>query len=292
MTKTSSCVGLLLAALSACVTPQGGTTSDAGSSSSGGAEPTTDDPPDSDASGPIQTVTSDTDPDPTGSSTATSDATSGGSSSSGDDDTTTGDACPGIVAALAQSLSADARCQLLLALDADAGLVGWHAVCGAVPPGDAYDEKSALGATACCAEGSFLNPSSPFVVYFPPADPIEGGVAIVSNHLGAVVFDATIGTANAGTISVPGKWSPVDQLGVGAGCSPDGVDLTGLQSFHAGDGETPVGFADKVSAAIDASALPAALAGAATIDRAVLLGYEAQDKAPSSYVLLLELSAN
>ncbi|MBK7827786.1 hypothetical protein [Nannocystis sp.] len=288
MTKTSSGVGLFLAALCACVTPQGGTTSDAGSSSGGGSEPTTDEPPDSDASGPIQTVTSDTDPDPTGSSTATSDASS---SSSGHGDTTTGDACTGIVDALALALSADARCQLLLALDADAGLVGWHAVCGAVPPADVYDAKSALTATACCADGMFLQDVSPFVVYFAPADPAEGGVAIVSNHLGAVVFDATIGIANPGTISVPDTWSPVDMLGVGAGCSDQGVDLTGLQSFHAGDGEIPVGFEAKVGEAIDATALPAALAGAATIDRAVLLGYEDHDKAPSSYLLLLELRA-
>lgn len=286
MTKTSSGVGIFLAALCACVTPQGGTTSDAGSSSSGGAEPTTDEPPDSDASGPIQTVTSDTDPDPTGSATATSDESS---SSGGSGDTTTGDACPGIVDALAQALSAGPRCQLLLELDADAALLGWHAVCGDVPQSDVYDEKSALTATACCADGGFLSNMSPFVVYLPPADPVEGGVAIVSNHLGAVVFDATIGIAMAGTISVPDMWSPVDKLGVGAGCSAQDVDLTGLESFHAG-GETPVDFEASVAAAINATALPAALAGAATIDRAVLLGYEDHDKAPSSYLLLLELS--
>ena len=285
--KTSVAVGLGLAALCACGTPQVSSTSgDESSSGSGGAQTTVEDPtqvPDTD---PIQTVTSETDADPTGSST-------GDPSGSSTGDPSTGDACPGLIDAVAQKLTGP-RCELLLVFDSEAALVGWHSACGEVPAPDIYDEKSALEATACCGDGGFLNDpiTSPFVVFLPPQDPQSGGVAIVSNHLGAVVFEGSIGIDQAGTISVPDPLGPATGLADVGDCSTDSFSFPALASYHAGPGELAPDLEGKLAAAVAASLLPAALGQAgATVDRGVLLGYEDQAGAASSYVVLLELSA-
>lgn len=287
--NTSGAVGFVLAALCACVTPQGGTTSSgSSSSSSSGAESTSEDPPpDTD---PIQTVTSETDANPTSSSTT--DLT-GDSTTTSTSDTSTGEVCPGIVDAVAQKL-AGARCSLLLTFDSEAAIFGWHSVCGDVPASDVYDEKSALDAATCCADGGFLNGDiieSPFVVYLSPMAPMDGGVAIVSNHLGMVVFEGSIGADAPGTISVPDPLSPAGALADTGGCAGAGFSFPALASYHAGQGSIPPDLEASLKASIEATLLPAALAQAgAVVDRSVLLGYEDHGGAATTYVVLLELS--
>ena len=286
--NTRVAVGFVFAALCACVTPQGGTTGGSSSSSSSGAESTSEDPPpDTD---PIQTVTSETDTNPTSSSTT--DLTSSSTTAS-TGDSSTGEACPGIIDALAQKLSGP-RCSLLLAFDSEAAIVGWHSVCGEVPASDVYDEKSALEAASCCADGGFLNVDvieSPFVVYLPPLAPTDGGVAIVSNHLGAVVFEGSIGADAPGTISIPDPLSPASALADTGGCAGAGFSFMDLVSYHAGLGTIPADLEASLADTIKGTLLPAAMAQAGVVvDRSVLLGYEDHDGAASSYIVLLELS--
>lgn len=295
--KTSVAVGIVFAALGACV-PSGGTsttdTEGSSSTSSGGAETTIEDPSNGPDTGPIQTVTSDTDPDPTGSTTADSDDTT----TTTGDDPSTGEACGAGLDALADAL-AGARCELLLGFDGDGVLTGWHSVCGPAPGGETFTEKDALGATSCCGDGGFLNVpdmndviESPFVVFLAPADPMNGGVAIVSNHLGAVVFDASIGIGAPGMISVPDAWSPAAGLADPGDCSTASFDFPALASYHAGDGNNEPDIATTLAAAIEATLLPDALVQAGTsVERSVLLGYEDHAGAATRYIVLLELTA-
>lgn len=288
--KTSAGVGFVMAALCACMQPQGGTTTsgDSDSSSSGGAGTTVEDPTNVHETDPIQTVTSETDADPTTSSTG-SGAETDTDPTTGDPDT--GDVCPGLVGGIADMLTGP-RCELVLRFTGDTALAGWHIACGEVPGADTYDEKSALEATKCCGDGVFLNDPivSPFVVFLPPMDPADGGVAVVSNHLGTVVFDASVGIDGPGTISVPKPLGPADALADPDACSAAAFTFTGLAVYRAGDGNNPPDLETTLAAAIEATVLPAALAQAgATVDRGVLVGYTDQGQ-DESYVLVLELS--
>ncbi|MEP7028927.1 MAG: hypothetical protein ABI960_10060, partial [Candidatus Eisenbacteria bacterium] len=235
--------GYVMAALCACMPVQSEptTTGDSDDSSTGGAATTSEDPTNVHETDPIQTVTSETDADPTTSSTGTS----------ADDTTTTGapdtgDVCPGLVNSVADMITGP-RCELVLRFDTDSALQGWHVACGEVSQSATYDEKSALAATSCCGDGTFLNvPNgmgeifSPFVVYLAPMDPTDGGVAVISNHLGAVVFDTSIGIDGPGTISVPKPLSPADGLVDPGDCSAAGFSFADLAVYHAGDGNNPI----------------------------------------------------
>lgn len=286
--KTSVGVGFVMTALCACMQPQGGTTTSGdsdSSSGSGGAATTSEDPTNVHETDPIQTVTSETDADPTTSSTGGTDA----DTSTGDPDT--GDVCPGLVTGVADMLTGP-RCEVVLRFSGDSALQGWHVACGEVPGADTYDEKSALAATKCCGEGVFLNDPivSPFVVFLPAMDPVDGGVAVVSNHLGTVVFDASIGIDGPGTISVPKPLGPADALADPGACSAAGFTFADPAVFRAGDGSNPPDLETSLAAAIEATILPAALGQAgATVDRSVVVGYTDQGQ-DESYVVVLELS--
>ncbi len=205
------------------------------------------------------------------------------------------DVCPGLIADLTTALTAGARCELLLHVDDKGALLGWHSVCGAVPGVEMYSSKDAIGATSCCMDAKLIGAdASPFIFHQQPIPPKAGGVAIVSNHLGAVVFDGTIGVGALGTISIPAAWQSPESLGVGAGCGGE-FTLTAItfDLTQGGPMEPPPLNADAlklVSEGVAATALPAAL-GQVVIDRTVVLGYEAKYEAPgSTFVVLFELS--
>jgi hypothetical protein len=206
------------------------------------------------------------------------------------------DPCPGLVAELAAGLQADARCELLLRFDGEGALLGWHNACGPVPAMDMFDSKGAFEATKCCTDGGkLIGPgTSPFIYHQLPLDPSLGGVGIVSNHIGALLYDATIGVDAAGTISMPDTWQSPEALGVGAGCAaPFALMATTYDLVLDGPMDPPPlpplvmkGLGD----AIAATALPGAL-GQVVIDRAVVVGYQEQFETPgASYVLLFEIS--
>jgi len=205
------------------------------------------------------------------------------------------DLCPGLVAELTAALTAGARCQLLLQVDDMGALLGWHSVCGAIPPGDKYTSKSAIGATSCCKEGKLIGTGeSPFIYHQQPVAPETGGVAIVSNHLGAVVLDAAIGLDAAGTISTPATWQDPGALGAAADCGGTFTLTAATYDLSQGGPLDPPpldpALLESITAAIATSALPAALEQVVVV-RTIILGYEAKFMAPgSTVVLLLELS--
>ena len=259
------------------------------------------------STGGVFTLTSATEGDPSSAgtlTTTTSMTTSGTETSTGTSATgTTGgsstgavDVCPGLIADLSAALQADARCELLLRLDDSGALLGWHSACGPLPAMDTFDSKAALLATQCCAEsGKLIGPgTSPFIYHQLPMPPQAGGVGIISNHLGAVLYDATIGIDAAGTIQTPNAWQGPEALGVGADCGAPFVfdattyDLT-LDGLMDPPPLSPLAM-NLLHEAIAATALPKAL-GPVIVERTIALGYQEQfETKVQSYVVLFELT--
>ena len=281
MTKVRSGRGVawLTMALTGC-TPAApvDTSGGEGTSSSGGAPTTstTEDPP-AVSTGGIQTVTSAT-------------------GSTGTDESTGVDACTAAVASLTQTLTAQPRCSLLLHFASDGAVLGWHATCGEAPTEAMYDAQSGLQATSCCVEGgSLLNPDSgsPFIYHAPVMATVPGGLGVVSNHVGAVLFDATIGAEGPGTISRPARWDSPESLGVGIGCPAEAYTFPNPRTYHARTGGPLADAAvDQLAAAIGATALPDALAAGVTVDLVAIVGYEAMyQSTATTHVAVLELRA-
>lgn len=258
------------------------------------------------STGGVFTLTSATEGDPSsaGTTTTISTSTSGMETSTGTSSTgTTGgsstgavEVCPSLIADLSAALQADARCELLLRLDESGALLGWHSACGPLPAMDIFDSKAALLATQCCADSGKLigTGTSPFIYHQLPMPPQAGGVGIISNHLGAVLYDATIGLDAAGTILTPDAWQAPEALGVGADCGAPFVfdattyDLT-LDGLMDPPPLSPLAM-NLLHGAIAATALPKAL-GPVIVERTIALGYQEQfETKAQSYVVLFELT--
>lgn len=277
---------LLLVALAGCTPATPGDTSGSESSGTGGA--TTVEDPSIASTGGIQTVTSET--QGTGES---ADASTGTSGTTGEDITTGEDACATAVAAVSEAL-ASPRCSLLLHHDSAGALLGWHAECGGVPePADLFDAKAASAISDCCNDGGALlneEGDSPFLFYKKPVAPNKGGLAIISNNVAALLFDATIDIAVPGTISLPTRWESPESLGLGA-CPAGDFSFPMLTSYYAGEGVPVTGEAlALLEAAIGATALPAALNGDTRASLSIVIAYEpAYEIQNTTYVALLEL---
>lgn len=274
--------------MEACTPPNtGGTTGDA--SSSGGGEPSTSGVDPLTTSGGVFTLTSVTEGDPTSEGTTTATATTG------PDETSTGepDPCPALVDGLVAALAGGPHCELLLRIDGAGGILGWYAACGDVPAMP-FDDKSAYQATQCCMDdGMLVSPDgeSPFIYLQVPTPPLLGGVAIITNHIGEVVYDATIGVDEAGTISIPEELQAPSALGDGAGCSA-GFELAATGYDLIAGGPLAGADVDLLTASIVATAVPAAIDQFGTIDRTLAIAYEAQFQKPgTTYLVLFELSA-
>lgn len=285
--------GVLVLGLGACAPAGTGETSGADASSSGGGEQTSGVVDPMTTSGGIFTLTSVTEGDPTSDGTATTMGDETTTATPGSTSTGEVDPCPGLIAGLVPALTAAARCELALRIDGAGTILGWASTC-VDRPAMVYDDKSAFEATQCCSENSaLLSPDgqSPWVYHRVPMAPELGGVAVISNHIGAVVYDATIGVEGPGTISVPPDWQDPSALGDGAGCS--GSFELGAATYDLIAG-APLGGADVdlLTAAIEATALPAAIDQAATVDGVLALAYEAEYQKPgTTFVVLVELSS-
>ncbi len=205
------------------------------------------------------------------------------------------DPCPGLIAELTTVLTAGERCDLLVRVDEKGALQGWHSTCGPVPAVDTYNSKTAIEATSCCADGKLIGPgTSPFIFHQLPVGPVPGGVAIISNHLGTVLYEATIGVDAAGTTSTPIEWQSPEALGVAAGCGGEfALAMTTYDlMLDAVMDPPPLNMTARklLASSIAATALPAALAQV-VLDRALVLGYQTKFKGPgASFLLLFELS--
>jgi hypothetical protein len=269
------CVALAIAG-AGC--PQPADPGETASGSSGGEASTGDVTTGMTTGGPgIQTVTS----------VSETDATTGSSTGGGDP-------CPAAVEALAGMLAAGQPCEVLVHLGDGAAPQGVHVVCGV--SGTTWPSgKEASAATQCCSESPTLYGADegPIFVMHQPSDPGTDGVAIVSNHTGRVVLDARTGEGSPGTFTVPGSWQDAAALAAGMGCGVPGVSLVDALSVDLATG-AELSNADRaaLAAAIEGTALSAALAGAATPVRSAVVRYSPEEGGPAHDFVLLEVAGN
>lgn len=195
---------------------------------------------------------------------------------------------------MATALKSGPRCELLVHLEG-AVVMEWIYSCGEVPAMPVYTGETAPGATSCCYEqGQLVGPDeSPFIIHKLPASPDPGGLAIVSNHLGARIFDEEIETAKPSLIH-PLAWQSAESAGVGEGCSaPFTLDAASFD-LRADPLAPPPLAADvlaSLSDAIAGSVIPTALQ-AVTVDRTVVISYQEKIGTPEPAVLIMfELSS-
>lgn len=261
------------AALMACTPPPGpaettGETSTEGSSTSGSSST-------SGATG-FQTVTS-----------LPQTSTSEGSSSSSSTDP---GGCEDAVAALAAKVAAGEPCAVVVHLGGADELLAYSVACGTLGPGWSMG-KEVPPATSCCTDGATIyapdGDLGPYYVLH-AATPGPDGVAIASNHRGAIELDALTGIDAPGPIATP-TWSDGAELAPGLGCGSP-LDLSGAASHDLKAEGMPIADLSGVQAALEDSALPTALSGAADLVRAVALRYAPQEGSDMHTFVLLEVT--
>lgn len=203
------------------------------------------------------------------------------------------DPCPAAVAALAEMLAAGQPCEVLIHLDEGAAPQGFNVVCGA--SGMTWSSgKEASASTQCCSESPALygDDEGPLFVMHQPSDPGTDGVAILSNHTGRIVLDAWTGEGSPGTFTVP-EWLDAAGLAAGMGCGAPGISLVDALSVDLATG-AEVSNADRaaLAAAIEDTALSAALAGATTPVRSGVVRYSPEEGGPAHDFVLLEVDGN
>lgn len=266
--------GGTFAALLAC-TPPPGPEETTGETSTGGSS-TSEASSSSGATG-FQTVTSLP-------HTSTSEGSSSGSSSTGPG------GCEDAVAALAAKVVAGEPCAVLVHLGGADELLAYSVACGTLGPGWSMG-KEVPAATSCCTDGATIyapdGDLGPYYVLH-AASPGPDGVAIASNHRGAIEFDALTGLDAPGPIAIP-TWSDVAELAPGLGCGSS-LDLSAAASHDLKAEGMPIADLSGVQAALEDSALPTALSGAADLVRAVALRYAPQEGSDMHTFVLLEVT--
>lgn len=202
--------------------------------------------------------------------------------------------CAAAVDALTPKLAAGEPCEVLLQLDETGAPLGWSVACGA--SGTTWTSgKEVQGVTACCSDGATIYGPDPdvgpiYVLHQTGGSP--DGVAIVSNHTGTVVYDATTAADAPGPVSVPAAWDDPAALAVGQGCGDPGLSLADALSYDLEkEGEALAqDDLDALATVIGDTALAAALAGASDPVRAVVVRYAPQDKGPSHAIVLFEVT--
>lgn len=215
----------------------------------------------------------------------------------GSDSTTGVDVCATQVAALAASIEAGQPCEVLVHLDDTAALLGFHVVCGAT--GTMWSAGKEIGdATECCGGTPTIYPAeeeAPFYVLHRVDPGGPDGVAVLSNHTGRVLFDATTGDGGPGTITVPEAWVDPDELAPALGCGDRGFSLESAQSYDLEQGGAAIGGADlsALAAAIGDTALaPALAASSSPAGSTLVVRYAPEDGGPAHALVLLEVTGS
>jgi hypothetical protein len=213
-----------------------------------------------------------------------------------DDDGAT--ACETEVAALIPSVTRpDGTCSVLVRVHHETlTLLGYQPMCAELPD-DALDEPQARALTDCCASaGTALPPAddwAPWGFHAAPTEDEPGHAAIVSSHVGARVFEATIGRGEvSGEIAFPEAW--VEGTSLRPGCDP--VPMPELASHDLVEGG---GVADErlrgVWSVVGSTALPLAMGVAGEPLRATVLRWPRRvdefDPTSAEYLVVIEIGA-
>lgn len=224
----------------------------------------------------------------------TSEGSSEGSSGGG---STGSDPCPGAVSGLAAKIAAGEPCEVLVHLDDNKAAQGLWIGCGAT--GTTWMSAKELGpATQCCQEGANVYSPDPdagpvWVLFLDNASGGDG-VALFSNHTGALLLDAVTGDGAPGTISVPASWLDAATLASGQGCGDPSFTLPNPLSYDLGAKGAALGAGELAGIAevLGTTALGPALAQASTPVRSVVVRVPLQNGGPPHDFVLLEVSGN
>lgn len=188
----------------------------------------------------------------------------------------------------------DGGCSVLVRVHHETLMIlGYQPTCTELPD-EPLDEAQARALTECCASaGTALPPPDelgPWVFHAEPADDALGHAAIVSSHVGELVFEATIGRGEAtGDIVYPEAWLESQGLGEGCGATPE-LELTSHDLVEGGalDDER----LQQVWGLVGSTALPLAMGVAGELERAIVLRYPRTvsdfDASTAEYMVVIE----
>jgi hypothetical protein len=172
-------------------------------------------------------------------------------------------------------------------------ILGYQSTC-TEPRDEALDEAQARALTECCASAGTAVETpegmGPWVFHAEPAEGELGHAAIVSSHIGALVFEATIGRGEApGDITFPEAWVEAQGLGESCGSTPE----LELSSYDLVEG----GVVDdarlrEVWSVVGSTALPIAMSVAGELQRVVVVRYPRTvsdfDASTAEYMVVIE----
>lgn len=184
---------------------------------------------------------------------------------------------------------ADGGCTILVSFGYDSlEPTGWASDCAAYPE-ETLDEAGARALSECCKEGTLLNPGDEhmFLLYETPEP--DGGISVVSNHLGKLSFEATLRMMGAGDITLPDQWMAPDHLG--RQCEGVAPEAKGYNLLLGGS-ELDAMELDAVLSAFADTALTEAIQKHGTVKQAVVFAFprvlEPFDPTKAEYVMLIE----
>jgi hypothetical protein len=172
-------------------------------------------------------------------------------------------------------------------------ILGYQPTCTELPD-EALDEAQARTLTECCASAGTAVETpvdmDPWVFHAEPEGDALGHAAIVSSHVGELVFEATIGRGETpGDITFPEAWAEAQGLGESCGATPE-LELSSYDLVEGGavDDER----LREVWSVVGSTALPIAMGVAGELQRVVVLRYPRTvsdfDASTAEYMVVLE----
>ena len=204
--------------------------------------------------------------------------------------------CDAEVDALVSTVTrSDGGCSVLVRVHHETRtILGYQPTCAAVPD-EPLDEAQARALTECCGStGTALaepEDGGPWVFWAAPGDGEPGEVSVVSSHVGARIFEASVGQGSAtGELSFPEVWA--GPQGLGEGCSavttPDPVSYDLVE----GGSPLPAERAREVWGVVGSTALPLAMSTVGELRRIVVIRYprtiDELDPSTAEFMVVIE----
>jgi hypothetical protein len=167
--------------------------------------------------------------------------------------------------------------------------ISWTSICGPYVD-EMLTEEDARKLSECCSDGMRLGaPEDDRIFVFHTPAETEGGISVISNHLGQRSFEATILSGGAGDIVFPDDWTPAENLGDNCGADNppgEGYDLA-MEGAELDQTEL-----DLVLQAFADTALTQAIEKNSMIQRTLTLAYPRTvgpfDPTTAEYVMIIE----
>lgn len=203
--------------------------------------------------------------------------------------------CEAEIAALIPLVGhADGGCSVLVRVHHETLMIlGFQPTCTELPEAP-LDEEQARALTECCASGgtAFEPPDEmgPWVFHAEPSDAALGHAAIVSSHVGELVFEASIGQGETpGDIVFPEAWVEAQDLGESCSATPE-LELSSYDLVEGGAIDDAR--LREVWSVVGSTALPLAMGAAGELQRVIVVRYPRTvddfDASTAEYMLVIE----